>query len=603
MKKYLVPLLLAAACAAAFVSPVRATDPPAQYPWYWALDRVEQQHLPVDGLSIPLDATGVTVYVVDTGINANSPEFCAGTDPACPTKRVRNGYTAYRPQNLSPIYYENGNNHGTAVASLIGGNTFGVTRNVNLVNVKVTVGSGATPQQLIDGLDFVLTDATVPNPLKVVNISLLYPANAAIDQKVIDLISAGITVVVGAGDGTSAGAVDACGAGSPARLGLPGYVNNPGPYSTITVSATMLDANLAQDARVERPGDWFANDGPCVDLFAPGDQVDSVIGKFGGTSASAPYVTGLVARLLVGNINNPHPKTPTQIEATVKGLASRDLVLNANVAPTPNRFLWLPTPSHHPASRHGDFNSDGYVDLLLHNSGTGYAAVWAMSGTAYQTTINLPGILNTAYQIASAADFNDDGYADILWHNGSTGANAIWLMNGAVLASVVNLPALPADPSYEIRGTGDFNGDGHPDIVIRNRSTELNAVWLMNGTAYSQAVDLLSLAAKFELSGVGDFNDDGSADLLWRNTETGANAVWLMHGTEFSSIVNLPSMADLANHVVSVADLNADGKPDIVWRNPATGANAIWIMDGGTYVQTVNLPNLTAPGWDIKGPK
>ena len=63
-------------------------------------------------------------------------------------------------------------------------------------------------------------------------------------------------------------------------------------------------------------------------------------------------------------------------------------------------------------------------------------------------------------------DFNDDGHSDILWQN-SNGQAAIWEMNGT---SVVGGGAVGANPgpSWKAVGTGDFNGDGHSDILFQN---------------------------------------------------------------------------------------------------------------------------------------
>jgi FG-GAP repeat len=64
----------------------------------------------------------------------------------------------------------------------------------------------------------------------------------------------------------------------------------------------------------------------------------------------------------------------------------------------------------------------------------------------------------THWSIAGTGDFNGDGYSDILWRN-TNGDVVIWLMNGT---TVLN----PGGPSFVenvpthwfIAGTGDFNG-------------------------------------------------------------------------------------------------------------------------------------------------
>ena len=193
---------------------------------------------------------------------------------------------------------------------------------------------------------------------------------------------------------------------------------------------------------------------------------------------------------------------------------------------------------------------------------------------------------------SSAADLSGDGKADILLRNHSTGQNAIWKMDGTAFSGIVDLPALP-NTNYRIEGVGDFNGDGKPDIVWRNYTTGQNAVWLMNRTSLSGIVDLPALPnTNYHIEGVGDFNGDGKPDIIWRNYATGQNAVWLMNGTSLSAIVDLPALPNANYHIAGSGDFNGDGKPDIVWRNYATGQNAIWLMNGTSLVTIVDLPAL-----------
>jgi hypothetical protein len=249
----------------------------------------------------------------------------------------------------------------------------------------------------------------------------------------------------------------------------------------------------------------------------------------------------------------------------------------------------------------------GTPAIYWRNESTGANAAWLMNGTSYGSTLDLQGLPNLNYRMETAADFNGDGVKDILWRSyasdGSGGANAIWIMNGGAPSTVVNLNGLTI-LSFHFQGAADFNGDGKPDIILRNFANGENYVWMMNGTSYVSTAQLPGLPEpNYAIAGAADFNGDGHPDILWRNGSTGANAIWLMNGTALLSTVNLPGLPNSAYHVGAVLDLNADGSPDIVWRNSNTGANAIWLMNGTAFSQTiVNLPDLTG-GWEMSGPR
>ena len=59
-------------------------------PYAWGLDRVDQCDLPLGGPREPVDAAGVRVYVVDTGIYGEHDEFdgAIDADDACHRSEV-----------------------------------------------------------------------------------------------------------------------------------------------------------------------------------------------------------------------------------------------------------------------------------------------------------------------------------------------------------------------------------------------------------------------------------------------------------------------------------------------------------------------------------
>jgi hypothetical protein len=52
--------------------------------------------------------------------------------------------------------------------------------------------------------------------------------------------------------------------------------------------------------------------------------------------------------------------------------------------------------------------------------------------------------------LAETGDFNGDGFSDILWRDSTTGAVAIWFIRGAHVAQVTTVPIV--DQSLTIQG-------------------------------------------------------------------------------------------------------------------------------------------------------
>ena len=86
-----------------------------------------------------------------------------------------------------------------------------------------------------------------------------------------------------------------------------------------------------------------------------------------------------------------------------------------------------------------------------------------------------------SWQIRGTGDFNGDGRSDILWQ-GSDGTPAIWLMDGTTTTFVGAVGPFNPGPSWQIRGTSDVNGDGRSDILWQG-SDGTPAVWTMDGTS------------------------------------------------------------------------------------------------------------------------
>ncbi len=268
----------------------------------WNLDRIDQRQLPLDGFfGFTSTGTGVTAYIIDTGIRPTHSEF---------TGRASVGYDAVG-DGRSGI---DCNGHGTHVSGTVGGFNFGVAKNVSLVAVRVLNCSGSgTISGVVAGVDWVTGHKAAP---AVANMSLGGGASTALDNAVKASIAGGVTYAIAAGNSNR----DAC-KFSPARV-----------PQAVTVGAT-----TSSDSRAS-----YSNYGPCLDLFAPGSAVtsawnssDTATNTISGTSMATPNVTGVAALYLQLN----PAATPADVAAAITAKATPGVVKSTG-RNSPNLLLF-----------------------------------------------------------------------------------------------------------------------------------------------------------------------------------------------------------------------------------------------------------------------
>jgi hypothetical protein len=135
--------------------------------------------------------------------------------------------------------------------------------------------------------------------------------------------------------------------------------------------------------------------------------------------------------------------------------------------------------------------------------------------------------------MVGTGDFNGDGRPDILWRHDNSGENVLCNMNGVTLVGgEFTSPSALVDVNWKMAGVGDYNGDGKPDIVFHHAVSGQIVLWFMDGPNLRQGVftNPSSLAPPWSLSGTGDFGGDHKPDFIWRNQTTGEILVWHMDG-------------------------------------------------------------------------
>ena len=81
------------------------------------------------------------------------------------------------------------------------------------------------------------------------------------------------------------------------------------------------------------------------------------------------------------------------------------------------------------------------------------------------------GIADTNWQIVGTGDFNADGYTDLVWHHSTEGWVSVWLLAGETLLDARALtPNRVADTNWRVQAVGDMNRDGKPDLIWQHRT-------------------------------------------------------------------------------------------------------------------------------------
>ncbi|MDO8511577.1 MAG: S8 family peptidase [Nanoarchaeota archaeon] len=265
------------------------SQPAQQLPW--GVDKVDAELSNNTGL-------GVTVCVVDTGIDKDHPDLQANI--------VGGKNFVAKGATIDSTKWDDDNGHGTHVAGTIAAvdNTIGVVGvapSASLLAAKVLnrQGSGYL-SDVIAGIDY-----CVQSGAKVVSMSLGSSSDVQAFHNAVDAAYAdGVLLVAAAGNDYG------------------GAVSYPAAYdSVVAVSATDSNNNLAS----------FSNVGPEVELAAPGVSIlstykDGGYATLSGTSMATPHVSGVAALAIQANplMSNVEVRALLQNTADDLGAVGKD---------------------------------------------------------------------------------------------------------------------------------------------------------------------------------------------------------------------------------------------------------------------------------------
>jgi hypothetical protein len=224
----------------------------------------------------------------------------------------------------------------------------------------------------------------------------------------------------------------------------------------------------------------------------------------------------------------------------------------------------------------------------VQSSGQWWAAT-ATGASGFTTNPKVAATWNPAvtWVNVQTGDFNGDGRPDIIGRVLETGDWWVGLWNGSTFTTTKWGHWSPVVTWVDV-AVSDFDGNGKADIIGRVAENGQWWVGLSNGSAFSTSLwNTWSAAVTWADSRVADLNGDGKDDIVGRVLQNGQWWAGLSTGSSFTTSLWAQWSSAVTWVDIQVADFNGDGKADIVGRFSQAGQWWAGLSSGSSFTTTL----------------
>jgi len=217
----------------------------------------------------------------------------------------------------------------------------------------------------------------------------------------------------------------------------------------------------------------------------------------------------------------------------------------------------------------GDFSHHGSIDLAVFGGESDNLYVYTNSGKgAFTLSKTIPFTTgNIGFLSAVEGDFNKDNNADIAF----TTDTQLHLLLGDGKGGFT--PGLSQSVQGNTLQTGDFDGDGHADLLVTNDNAALNKAYAYYGDGtghFPQWVTLTMASGQYSqvTFSVGDVNSDGRSDVMVSDPALYKSSVYVFYGNatnrNFPNRTTIGISGCISYEAPTVADLDGNGFNDLI---------------------------------------